>query len=223
MKPKPLYVGHPNAAHRMILLCGIHETLHGFEEICRYWQQQLPHFEFILPAAPVREVSQFGYVTPAWFDIPQKLPESRLDLEADGLSETAAAIAEYIKDPSRTVLAGFSQGAAAALYTGLTLPKGNLGGIVALSGYLPAATKLLQIRGDANMEQVTTKLLLAHGTVDTTVASVNADMTEQFIIEHGLVREPGEVYLQKFTKTGHEVRLQQVDFVRDWVKARFEI
>lgn len=42
---------------------------------------------------------------------------------------------------NRIFLGGFSQGAATALLTGLTSPL-KLGGLIAMSGYLPLASKI---------------------------------------------------------------------------------
>ena len=63
---------------------------------------------------------------------------------------------------SRLALAGFSQGAATALYTGLTSPK-RLAGIAAFSGALPVAAGL------ASDIRSKPPVLLVHGEADTVV------------------------------------------------------
>ena len=60
------------------------------------------------------------------------------------------------------MLAGFSQGCAIALHTGLRHPT-QLAGIVALSGYLPLAGKLPAEASPANRQ---TPVFMAHGTAD---------------------------------------------------------
>lgn len=71
--------------------------------------------------------------------------------------------------PSRIVIGGFSQGCAISLVTGLASRyQGKIGGVVALSGYLPRGKKILEGRkgfvkqeGGEGM-----RILLAHGTKD---------------------------------------------------------
>ena len=49
--------------------------------------------------------------------------------------------------PENIVLGGFSQGAALSLYTGLQFPQ-KLGGIAALSGYLPHFQEIETVRNN---------------------------------------------------------------------------
>ena len=63
------------------------------------------------------------------------------------------------------VIAGFSQGCAMALHTGLRY-KQRLAGIVALSGYLPLADSVVHERSQANAD---TPIFMAHGTQDPVV------------------------------------------------------
>lgn len=81
-------------------------------------------------------------------------------------------IDEEIKNgvkPSRIVIGGFSQGCAISLVTGLASRyQGKIGGVVALSGYLPRGKKILEarkgfVKQDAGEGM---KVLLAHGTKD---------------------------------------------------------
>ena len=103
---------------------------------------QLTGVRFILPNAPNRAVTiNNGYVMPAWYDI----TTSNITLNQDntGFNQSRAVVAGLIEleisrgiATNRIVLAGFSQGGAVALYSGLTLNI-ELAGIVGLSAYLP--------------------------------------------------------------------------------------
>jgi len=62
----------------------------------------------------------------------------------------------------RIILAGFSQGGAIALFTGLRLTE-SLAGIIALSTYLPDAESTESERHSANQH---TPIFMAHGTRD---------------------------------------------------------
>ena len=65
----------------------------------------------------------------------------------------------------RIILAGFSQGGAVALYTGLRFNV-TIGGIIALSAYMPLAHTLNSERHQANQA---TPIFLAHGVFDPVV------------------------------------------------------
>ena len=127
--------------------------------------------KFIFPHAPVRPVTNNNrYAMRAWYDIvgisrtgPQDTPGIRDSAQRiAGLldAEIAAGIAS-----TQLVLAGFSQGCAMALHTGLRF-HATLGGIVGLSGYLPVETTLATEAHAANLK---TPLLIAHGNFDPVV------------------------------------------------------
>ena len=126
---------------------------------------------FLFPCAPVMPVTiNGGYKMPAWYDIMQA-DLVRLEDEA-GLRKSQASI-EAIIDGEKTrgipankiVIAGFSQGCAMALMTGLRHTE-KLAGIAGLSGYLPLASKTAAERSPANQN---TSIFLAHGTRDPVV------------------------------------------------------
>jgi phospholipase/carboxylesterase len=62
----------------------------------------------------------------------------------------------------RIVLAGFSQGGAASLYTAPRFPE-RLAGVMVLSAYLPLAGRLAAERDPANLA---TPIFMAHGLAD---------------------------------------------------------
>ncbi|RYF82390.1 MAG: carboxylesterase [Comamonadaceae bacterium] len=121
---------------------------------------------FVFPNAPQLPVTiNGGYRMPAWYDI---LGPGRPEDEA-GLRASQAQIEALIAHEksrgiaaSRLVLAGFSQGCAMALLTGLRHEE-RLAGIVGLSGYLPLADLTAAERHAANQA---TPIFLAHGTRD---------------------------------------------------------
>lgn len=99
----------------------------------------------LLPQAPMQTVTINAHMRmPAWYDILYIGPD-RLDEDAAGLEASAGRLRELLArhapgiPASRTVLAGFSQGGALALYTGLRHPE-PFAGLLTLSGYLPPAT-----------------------------------------------------------------------------------
>ena len=126
---------------------------------------------FVFPHAPVMPVTiNNGYRMRAWYDILGTDLVRRED-EA-GLRASLAAVEMLIaREKSRgipahrIVLAGFSQGCAMALMTGLRHEE-RLGGIVGLSGYLPLAAATEAERAHANAP---TPVFLAHGQHDNVV------------------------------------------------------
>jgi phospholipase/carboxylesterase len=132
---------------------------------------------FLFPHAPMRPVTiNNGYVMRAWYDV------SFGDLEGNsrraderGVRESQERIAAFIEReeargvaPECIVLAGFSQGGAIALQTGLRYPR-KLAGVMALSTYLPLAESLPREAAAANRR---TPVFMAHGTYDPVVPLV---------------------------------------------------
>src|SRR5213594_3663542 len=106
-----------------------------------------PGVRFVVPHAPMRPVTiNGGYVMRAWYDIRDDGGVRRED--AAGVRASQKAIEALIaREKARgipaaaIVLAGFSQGGAMALHTGLRHPE-RLAGVMALSCSLPLADTL---------------------------------------------------------------------------------
>ena len=136
-----------------------------------------PPIRFIFPHAPSIPVTlNGGYVMPAWYDILGGEPVRRED--ADGIRHSALAIEALIANevasgiaPANIVLAGFSQGCAMVLHTGLR-HAARLSGIMALSGYLPLADSLAAERNQANQD---IPIFMAHGTMDPMIVLSRAE------------------------------------------------
>ena len=98
-------------------------------------------------AAPMRPVTiNQGYMMPAWYDIIGDNLTDRQDLI--GIMASTQSVHEVIEAQliqgilsHQIFVAGFSQGAAISLFAGLSYHK-DIGGIVALSGYLPCVENL---------------------------------------------------------------------------------
>jgi phospholipase/carboxylesterase len=126
---------------------------------------------YVFPHAPVRPITiNGGYKMRAWYDILNDDLVRRED-EA-GLRASIPLVQQFIDRerergiaPERIVLAGFSQGCAMTLLTGLRYPE-RLAGLVGLSGYLPLAASTAAERSEANLS---TPIFLAHGRADPVV------------------------------------------------------
>lgn len=142
-----------------------------------------PPIRFVFPHAPSLPVTiNGGYVMPAWYDIRGADLVSRQD--AEGIQKSATEISALIENeiargiaPENIVLAGFSQGCAMSLHTGLRFPK-RLAGIMALSGYLPLAETLAAERHPAN---AATPIFMAHGSQDPVVIPARGEASRDLL------------------------------------------
>lgn len=142
---------------------------------------------FVFPNAPVIPVTiNGGYEMPAWYDIAVADLVARED-EA-GLRRSQASIEALIANEKargtpahRIVVAGFSQGCAMALMTGLRHGE-RLAGIVGLSGYLPIAATTAAERHGANHD---TPVFLAHGRQDPVVPLARAEQSRDALVALG--------------------------------------
>ena len=142
---------------------------------------------FIFPHASERPVTiNNGYAMRAWYDIAMndigRLPDER------GIRESQLAIERLIArerdrgiDTSRIVLAGFSQGGAIALQTGLRHAN-RLAGIVAMSTYLPLEESL---DAEASSANKTIPIFMGHGTEDQVVPLQLAQVSRAALEKRG--------------------------------------
>jgi phospholipase/carboxylesterase len=202
--------------HAVIWLHGLGADGHDFEPIVPALSLNVP-VRFIFPHAPVRPVTlNFGTPMRAWYDI---LALDRLSREDEaGLHASQAAVTALIDaeiergiPAQHIVLAGFSQGGAIALQTGLRLGQ-RLCGIMVLSAYLPLRDSLAAERSTAN---AATPIFMAHGTHDAT-------------LPHALAVESLEV-LRSLNydvewhsyPMAHMVSAEEVRDISVWLESRF--
>ena len=139
----------------------------------------MPHLKFILPTAPTQPVTMnMGMPKPSWYDIVglderanencKGLAESRTRLEGILQKEHESTGLPY----NRMILAGFSQGGALSLFTGLQFEPAAVAGIVVMSGYLPAAKQ-------CQPKHLNIPIWHGHGTMDPMVQLPMAQKTKQ--------------------------------------------
>ena len=143
---------------------------------------------YVFPHAPTRPVTiNGGYVMRAWYDI-LGLDASERREDEQGLRESQALVEALIDrekergiPAARIVLAGFSQGCAMTLMTGLR-HRERLAGLVGLSGYLPLAAATDDERHDANRD---VPIFLAHGTGDPMIPIARARQSRDALVAMG--------------------------------------
>ena len=153
----------------IIVLHGLGADGNDFVPICDELElDSVGPVRFVLPHAPMRRVTiNAGYVMRAWYDIlgtdlvriedEPGLRASQQEVQALIARENARGVPSQ-----RIVLAGFSQGCAMTLLTGVRHDE-RLAGLAALSGYLPLATTTAAERSAANRD---VPIFQAHGLHD---------------------------------------------------------
>jgi phospholipase/carboxylesterase len=195
--------------------------LHGLGADGRDFEPIVPYLgldpalavRFVFPHAPRIPVTlNMGMVMPAWYDI--RTPDLQRDLDLDGLRRSAEAVRRLLEreaargvPPGRVVLAGFSQGAAVALYLGLRYPE-TLAGILALSTYLAGEETLDTEASEANRA---TPIFQAHGTFDPMVPM------ERGRAAHDRLTALGYDTRWRTYPMEHQVNAEEIDDVGRWL------
>lgn len=142
---------------------------------------------YIFPHAPEQPVTiNGGYIMRSWYDIVANDIGSEQD--ATGVRNSQTKIEKLIAQekargtlPANIFLAGFSQGGAIALHTGLRHAE-RLGGILALSTYLPLADTL---KAEAGSAAKSTPIFMAHGRSDPIVPYALGRSSEEILLQQG--------------------------------------
>jgi phospholipase/carboxylesterase len=171
---------------------------------------------FIFPHARARPVTlNNGFVMRAWYDI-KGLNRSAPDDEA-GIRESQHVVDAYIAREiaggiasARIVVAGFSQGGAIALQSGLRHAE-KLGGVMALSTYLPLRESLATEGTAANR---TVQLFMCHGSQDDVVPQQLGEMSRDVLLALGYTVE------WRSYPMAHSVCVEEIADVSRWLQAQ---
>lgn len=205
-----------NSTHSVIWLHGLGADGHDFEPIVN--ELNLQHsIRFIFPHAPSMPVTvNNGMTMPAWYDI----AAAQINQQQDGIGirRSQSAILALIEreiergiNSQDIILAGFSQGGAIALHTGLRFEK-PLAGIMGLSTYLPLVSSVENEITDAN---ASTSLFLAHGTHDPVIPLQLALDTNATLNKLGYTTEFHQYEME------HSVCPKEIDDISKWINHCF--
>ena len=204
----------PDPVASIIWLHGLGADGHDFEPIVP--KLKLPESQalrFVFPHAPYRPVSVNGGATMrAWYDIAfdvrgvhqneAHIRASEQILRALIAQERGRGIASR-----RIVLAGFSQGAAIALHTGLRYPE-PLAGIMALSMPLPLPER---IPAELHAANALVPVFLAHGTQDPVVPYTVGESAHRLLGQIGVPVEWHSYPME------HTVSLEEIAHISAWL------
>jgi phospholipase/carboxylesterase len=176
----------PAPQSSVIWLHGLGADGNDFVPIAQALHLEIP-VRFIFPHAPIMPVTiNSGYAMPAWYDI--KTPEIHQQPDEAGIRRSQMAIDKLIQHerergipPENILLAGFSQGGAIALHTGLRYPE-PLAGILALSTYLPLEKTIEHERSMANQN---IPIMMTHGLWDDIIPITTAEHSKQLMMRMG--------------------------------------
>ncbi len=203
----------PNPAASVIWLHGLGADGHDFEALVP--ELDLPDcaIRFVFPHAPMQPVTiNAGMVMRAWYDItdPALRREDERGVRASQARVEALIAREKQRgtQASRLVLAGFSQGGAIALQTGLRHPE-RLAGIMALSCYAPLGDTLADEAHAANRD---VPILMAHGTADPIVPISRATHSRDLLKHLGYPVEWHDYIMQ------HAVCAQEINDIGGWLE-----
>ena len=201
-------------AYVVIWLHGLGADGHDFEAI-------VPHLDlpasipvrYVFPHAPMRAVTiNGGMVMRAWYDILDLNVSRKADV--DSIHESSALLADLIQReldagiPSdHIVLAGFSQGGAIVLQTGLRYEK-PLAGILALSTYSPTVAGLAAERSPVNRN---IPIMMAHGEYDPVIPLSIAVSTRDELLKLDYAVQWHAYPMQ------HEVCIEEIREIGSWM------
>jgi phospholipase/carboxylesterase len=173
----------PQPAHSSIIwLHGLGADGHDFESIVSELPKSVTDAtRFIFPHAPERRITINGsMVMRGWYDILGL--DKTASQDAKGISEADKIICEFIEaeinkgiSSEKIFLAGFSQGGAIALHTGLRYSQ-PLGGIIALSCYLPLNHT---IENEIHAANRNIPIFMAHGIIDNVISLNYAELSRE--------------------------------------------
>jgi phospholipase/carboxylesterase len=208
----------PRPTAAVIWLHGLGADGHDFEPIVpELGLAATPAVRFVFPHAPMRAVTiNGGAVMRAWYDI-VSLEGVRREDDAGVRASQASVEALIARETSRgipaarLVLAGFSQGGAIALQTGLRHAE-RLAGIMALSTYLPLASTLAAEGSAANRD---VPIFMAHGRHDSLIPIERATISRETLRKAGYNVEWQDYPME------HAVCHEEIDGIAAWLRGVF--
>ena len=202
MEEEVIEIGSPFAAKRVILLHGLTGTATVIRPVAEYLYRRLGEsYSFILPTAQIIKVKQFnGEPVHAWFDV--KSSDFRREVDVGGIFASSDRIASLIRKE-------ISQGGVIALTTALLEPFA-VGGVFALSSYLPLEDQLTSQMTDASKD---VPIFQAVSLKDEFISQEMSYKASEYL------RKRGNAVLVKRYDMKHEIRNRELDDIINWMES----
>ena len=208
----------PHGRHRasIIWLHGLGADGHDFEPIVS--ELRLPSklgIRFIFPNAPIRKITiNNNMKMRGWYDIKSSNLQDMEDVES--IVKSSNLIHNYIDaeikkgiESDKIIIAGFSQGGAIALHSGIRYPS-KLAGILALSSYLPLPENLEKETSECKEMPI----IMAHGKDDNIIPIEQGRSSYRTLIENGYKVEWSEYTMQ------HSICSDEILMIKKWIENR---
>lgn len=174
------------------------------------------HVRHVFIDAPSRPITlNNGMIMPAWYDILGMQLADREDKQ--GIGQSAELIRKVLDEQLKAgfktqhiYLAGFSQGGAMALHTALNY-KARLGGVIALSAYLPMAGTTQPL-----LENFT-PFFIAAGQFDPLVLPAWTQQSKEWLLAHGYDHIESHTYPME-----HAVCYEELKDLSRWLVTRVQ-
>lgn len=175
---------------------------------------------FVFPHAPLAPVTcNGGYVMRSWYDIITLEATSR-EIDEAGIVASRQTVRSLIERENlrgiatkRIILAGFSQGGAVAYTTALTHPE-KLGGLIALSTYIPSPDLIF---GDLSVANRAIPVFIGHGALDDVVSP------ELGLAARRLLQQNGYSFEWHDYPITHSVCLEEIQDIGSWLNACLKV
>ena len=208
----------PEPELSVIWLHGLGADGHDFEPVVPELRLPTdPGWRFVFPHAPRRPVTiNNGLVMRAWYDIlslDRGGPADEAGIRASGRLLDELIEREHSRgiDEGRIIVAGFSQGGAIALHTGLR-SKERLAGIMALSCYLPLQQSFdAEVARAPDAANAGVPIFMAHGRFDPVLPYEMGAESAARLREAGFGVEWHEYPM------GHSVCVEELAAIRAWL------
>ncbi len=200
----------------VIWLHGLGASGHDFPPVVAELGLPEDHaIRFVFPHAPRIPVTiNGGMVMPAWYDI-LNMDFDQRRVDEDGVRASAARLEDLVArerergiPAARMVLAGFSQGGAIALHTGLRHQE-RLAGVLALSTYLAVDGDVEAERAAANLD---VPILQCHGSEDPMVSMAKGEAARDRLRALGYEVEWEDYPMQ------HQVCMEEIERIGAWLR-----
>lgn len=212
---QPIIIEPAGEHHASVIwLHGLGADGHDFEPIVPELHLEPSRgVRFIFPHAPMRPVTINGGMTMrAWYDV--QSPDLTQMQDRDAIQASARLLHSWIDaeiekgiKSHKVIVAGFSQGGAIALFAGLRYRE-PLGGILALSCYLPLADELESEASEANLG---TPILMLHGTNDPIIPVAQGRASRNQLVDAGY-----DVTWREYPMA-HSVCLEEIAEIGEWL------
>lgn len=207
--------GHPTGV--IVLLHGGGGNANDFVPLLRQITPPGVSVRYILPEAKLLKLTLFdGALLHAWYDV--RYADLQRDEDFVGVRRAAAILKAFVAreeahgvPTERIIIGGFSQGGAVSLYAALRYPR-RLGGVFALSGYLPG---LRRAHSEASVAGRQLSAFIGHGREDKLVSINLAQASAQALADAGC-----KVAFHEFP-INHSVSEDELVLLRDWIAVRF--